>query len=75
MIRKRKKYLVYFTVRFHGDTKLDFYAAYADSDFSGLKKEPKPMFHAKYGAIGGDIIYKDGTYHFLYKGNIKISIK
>lgn len=66
-----KKYLVYFTVRFHGDAKLDFYSAYANSDFTGFEAEPKRMFHANYGAIDGDIIYKDGTYHFFYKGNTK----
>ncbi len=68
---KVKKYLVYFTVRFHNDEKLDFYSAYANKDFSGFEKEPKLMFRAKYGAIDGDIIYKDGLYHFFYKGNTK----
>lgn len=29
------------------------------------------MFSAKHGAIDGDIIYKDGTYHLFYKGNTK----
>ena len=29
------------------------------------------MFAPKYGAIDGDIIHKDGTYHFFYKGNTK----
>ncbi|WP_207425865.1 family 43 glycosylhydrolase [Pedobacter sp. SYSU D00535] len=68
---KAKKYLVYFTVRFKGDDKLDFYSAYATKDFSGFEREPQLMFRAKYGAIDGDIIYKDGTYHFFYKGNTK----
>ncbi len=68
---KVKKYLVYFTVRFHNDEKLDFYCAYANKDFSGFEKEPKLMFRAKYGAIDGDIIFKDGLYHFFYKGNTK----
>lgn len=68
---KAKKYLVYFTVRFHNDDKLDFYSAYANKDFSGFESEPKLMFRAKYGAIDGDIIYKDGIYHFFYKGNTK----
>lgn len=40
-------------------------------DFSVFEKEPKLMFRAKYGAIDGDIIYKDGLYHFFYKGNTK----
>lgn len=68
---KVRKYLVYFTVRFHDDDKLDFYAAYANKDFTGFEKEPALMFHAKYGAIDGDIVYKDGLYHFFYKGNTK----
>lgn len=68
---KAKKYLVYFTVRFNGNDQLDFYSAYANKDFTGFEAEPKLMFRAKYGAIDGDIIYKDGLYHFFYKGNTK----
>jgi hypothetical protein len=68
---KVKKYLVYFTVRFHGDNKLDFYSAYANKDFTGFEKEPQLMFSPKYGGIDGDIIYKDGLYHFFYRGNTK----
>ena len=65
------KYLVYFTVKFKGDLKLDFYCAYANKDFSGFENEPTLLFHPKYGAIDGDIVYKDGTYHFFFKGNTK----
>jgi len=65
------KYMVYFTVKYKDDPKLDFYAAYANKDFSGFENEPKLLFHPKYGAIDGDIIYKDGTYHFFFKGNTK----
>lgn len=65
------RYLVYFTVKFKEDAKLDFYAAYANADFSGFINEPTLMFSPKYGAIDGDIIYKDGVYHFYYKGNTK----
>lgn len=70
---KAKKYLIYFTVRFNDSPNLDFYAAYANKDFTGFEAEPKLMFHPKYGAIDGDIIYKDGTYHFFFKGNTKDS--
>lgn len=66
-----EKYLVYFTVRFRDDDKLDFYCAYANKDFTGFENEPQFMFRAKYGAIDGDIIYKDGIYHFFFKGNTK----
>jgi Glycosyl hydrolases family 43 len=65
------KYLVYFTVRSHDNQNLDFYSAHANDDFTGFVEEPKLMFRAKYGAIDGDIIYKDGVYHFFYKGNTK----
>ena len=68
---REEKYLVYFTVRFHNDEKLDFYAAYANNDFSGFEREPRLLFRAHHGAIDGDIIYKDGLYHFFYKGNTK----
>src|SRR5690606_21246125 len=61
------KYLVYFTVRFHDNTKLDFYGAYANKDFTGFEKEPTLLFSPKFGGIDGDIIYKDGLYHFFYK--------
>ena len=65
------KYLVYFTVKYKDDLKLDFYSAYANKDFSGFENEPTLMFSPKYGAIDGDIIYKDGIYHFFFKGNTK----
>lgn len=66
-----RKYLVYFTVRFKEDAKLDFYCAYANEDFSDFINEPTLMFRSKYGAIDGDIIFKKDTYHFFYKGNTK----
>ena len=68
---KAKKYLIYFTVRFRNNTNLDFYCAYANKDFTGFEKEPELMFSPKYGAIDGDIVHKDGTYHFFFKGNTK----
>ena len=68
---KKKKYLVYFTVRYKDDHKLDFYSAYANKDFTGFESEPRLMFSPKYGGIDGDIIYKDGHYHFFFKGNTK----
>lgn len=66
-----KKYLVYFTVRFKGDEKLDLYAAYATKDFKGFEKQPELLFRAKYGSIDADIIFKDNLYHLFYKGNTK----
>jgi len=49
------------------DDRLDFYAAYANKDFTALEAEPTLMFRSKYGAIDGDIIYKDGLYHFFIR--------
>ena len=69
--KDKDKYLVYFTIRFSGQDNLDFYSAYANKGFSGFESEPTLMFRAKYGAIDGDIIYKDSLYHFFYKGNTK----
>ncbi|GAA4306885.1 family 43 glycosylhydrolase [Aestuariibaculum suncheonense] len=68
---KAKKYLIYFTVKFRDDDKLDFYSAFANKDFTGFESDPTLMFSAKDGAIDGDIIYKDGIYHLFYKGNTK----
>lgn len=65
------KYLIYFTIRFKGDDKLDFYGAYADKDFSGFEGEPFLMFSPKHGGIDADIVHKDGTYHLFFKGNTK----
>jgi len=65
------KYLVYFTVRFHGDDRLDFYCAYANADFTGFEREPVLLFAPKFGGIDGDIVHKDGLYHFFFKGNTK----
>ena len=66
-----KKYLVYFTVKSYENDKLDFYAAYANKDFSGFEREPTLLFSPKFGGIDGDIVYKDGVYHFFFKGNTK----
>ena len=65
------KYLVYFTIKYKDDKKLDFYSAYANSDFNGFEDEPELMFSPKDGGIDADIIYKDGTYHLFFKGNTK----
>jgi hypothetical protein len=65
------KYMIYFTVAKFGAKSLDFYCGYANADFSGFESEPTLMFSAKYGAIDGDILYKNGLYHLFYKGNTK----
>jgi len=65
------KYLVYFTLRFHGDERLDFYCAYANADFTAFEREPELLFSPKFGGIDGDIVHRDGLYHFFFKGNTK----
>ena len=65
------KYMVYFTVKFKYNDYLDFYYAYANENFDSFVSEPQFLYRAEHGAIDGDIIYKDGTYHLLYKGNTK----
>ena len=65
------KYLVYFTIRYKDEDTLDFYCAYANTNFTGFENEPEFMFRAKYGAIDGDIVYQDGVYHLFFKGNTK----
>ncbi|MCU4677197.1 glycoside hydrolase family 43 protein [Catenovulum sp. 2E275] len=69
--KEANKYLVYFTIRYKGETNLDLYGAYTNEDFSGFESAPKLMFRAKYGSIDGDIIYKNNLYHLFYKGNTK----
>lgn len=66
-----KKYLVYFTIKFKDDEKMDFYGAYANKDFTAFEAEPKLMISTKHGALDGDIVYKDGTYHLFYKGHTR----
>lgn len=65
------KYLVYFTIKYKDEDKLDFYAAYANKDFTGFENEPILLFSPKDGGIDADIVYKDGTYHLFFKGNTK----
>lgn len=65
------KYLVYFTIKYFNSSVIYFYCAYANASFTALEGEPKLMFSTKEGAIDSDIIYKDGTYHFFFKGNTK----
>lgn len=64
------RYLVYFTIKFKEDNKLDFYGAYANSEFTTID-EPFLMFSPKHGGIDADIILKDDTYHLFFKGNTK----
>ena len=62
------KYMVYWSMKY-GDNADVIYYAYANSDFTDLEGEPKPLFVPKNKAacIDGDIVYKDGIYHLFYK--------
>lgn len=65
------KYLVYFTIKYKEDDKLDAYGAYANETFTGFENEPVLMFSPQYGGIDYDIVQKDDTYHLFFKGNTK----
>ncbi len=65
------KYLVYFTIKYKDENRLDFYGAYANKNFTGFENEPTLMFAPKDGGIDSDIVYKDGIYHLFFKGNEK----
>ncbi|MDR3217644.1 MAG: family 43 glycosylhydrolase [Dysgonamonadaceae bacterium] len=75
-----KKYMVYWSMK-HGKGADIIYYAYANSDFTALEGEPKPLFLPKNGksCIDGDIVNKNGLYYLFYKteghGNgIKLAI-
>lgn len=62
------KYMVYWSMKYGNGPDVIYYA-YANSDFTDLEGEPKPLFVPadKKSCIDGDIIYKDGIYHLFYK--------
>ena len=63
-----KKYLVYWSML--GDKGPDIiYYAYANEDFTALENAPKQLYFSPTNSacIDGDIIYKDGKYHFFFK--------
>lgn len=62
------KYMVYWSMK-HGDGPDIIYYAYANSDFTDLEGDYKPLFLPKdrKPCIDGDIVFKDGMYHMFYK--------
>lgn len=66
-----QKYMVYFTIKYKDDDKLDFYAAYANKSFTGFEQEPELLFSPEHGGIDADIVFKDDVYHLFFKGNLK----
>ena len=63
-----RKYMVYWSMQYGNGADVIYYA-YANSDFTDLEGEPKPLFipENKKSCIDGDIVYKDGVYHLFYK--------
>ncbi len=62
------KYMVYWSMKY-GDGADVIYYAYANTEFTDLEGEPKPLFvpENRKSCIDGDIVYKDGIYHLFYK--------
>lgn len=62
------KYMVYWSMKYGNGPDVIYYA-YANSDFTDLEGDPKPLFVPadKKSCIDGDIVYKDGIYHLFYK--------
>lgn len=65
---EKDKYMLYWSMRFENDPDIIYYA-YANEDFTGLETEPGQLLFSPDGSatIDGDIIYKDGKYHFFFK--------
>ncbi|MDE6581313.1 MAG: glycoside hydrolase family 43 protein [Duncaniella sp.] len=66
--RETDRYMVYWSMK-HGDGPDIIYYSYANSDFTDLVADPRPLFVPADGmsCIDGDIVYKDGKYHLFYK--------
>lgn len=60
------KYMIYWSMRHHHDPDIIYYA-YANADFTGLEDEPKQLLFRSGACIDGDIVFKDGKYHFFFK--------
>ncbi len=66
--REVGKYMVYWSMK-EGHDPDKIYYAYANKDFTGFEAAPKQLYFSPSNAacIDGDIIYKDGKYHFFFK--------
>nr|WP_321408596.1 family 43 glycosylhydrolase [uncultured Carboxylicivirga sp.] len=66
--KKKGKYMVYFSMKTNGDPDIIYYA-YANSDFTGFEAAPKQLFFSptNNACIDGDIVEKDGKFHFFFK--------
>ncbi len=63
------KYMIYWSMRTEKDPIERLYYAYANSSFTDLETDPKPLFRPLSGALtmDADIILKDNLYHLFYK--------
>jgi arabinoxylan arabinofuranohydrolase len=60
------KYMIYWSMRHNQEADIIYYA-YANEDFTDLAHEPKQLLYKKGACIDGDIVRKDGKYHFFFK--------
>ena len=66
--KEADKYMVYFSMKSNGDPDIIYYA-YANKDFTGFEEAPKQLYFSptNNSCIDGDIVEKDGKYHFFFK--------
>lgn len=64
--RESGKYMLYWSMLKPGGRDIIYYA-YANDDFTGLEAEPKQLLYKDGACIDGDIVFKDGQYHFFFK--------
>jgi hypothetical protein len=64
-----KKYMVYFSMKQHGNHPDIIYYAYANEDFTGLESAPKQLLYnpTNNACIDGDIIKKDNKFYLFHK--------
>ncbi|MCV9387371.1 family 43 glycosylhydrolase [Reichenbachiella ulvae] len=60
------KYMVYWSMRHNQDKDIIYYA-YTNDDFTALVSEPKQLLFKDGACIDGDIVKKDGKFHFFFK--------
>jgi hypothetical protein len=64
--KEKQKYMVYWSMLEPGKRDIIYYA-YANDDFTGFDTKPKQLLFKNGACIDGDIVFKDGKYHFFFK--------
>jgi len=66
--KEADKYMIYFSMKTNGDPDIIYYA-YANKDFTGFEEAPKQLYFSptNNSCIDGDIVEKDGKFHFFFK--------